>query len=106
MTPIRELMAKAAMRARCEILGFTDSEGAIISGDDWHQYLPEIDAAIAALYEAGYTFVQREPSEAMVDAHIEECAGDADEAGPERVRDCWHQMVKAAERDQAEAHGC
>lgn len=53
-------------------------------------------AAIASDREAGLVTVPREPTEAMVEAHIEECAGDADEADEARVRGCWVAMIEAA----------
>jgi len=57
----------------------------------------EIAREIRASDEAaGYVTVPREPSEAMVQAHIAECAGDADEADEARVRDCWAAMIEAA----------
>lgn len=43
-----------------------------------------------------HVLVPREPTTAMIEAHIGECAGDADEAGPDRIRDCWHAMLAAA----------
>lgn len=44
-------------------------------------------AAIAAM---------REPTEAMIEAHISECAGDADEAGPKRVKTAYQAMIDEA----------
>jgi hypothetical protein len=53
---------------------------------------------VRALSEAGYVIVPREPTAEMIEAHIEECAGDAGEAGPDRIRSCWHAMVEAVGR--------
>lgn len=65
--------------------------------DVWRdEYRDFARAIIASDREAGYVTVPREPTEAMVQAHIAECAGDADEADEARVRDCWAAMIEAA----------
>lgn len=38
----------------------------------------------------------REPTEDMIEAHSAECAGDADEAGPERIKQAYAAMIDAA----------
>jgi hypothetical protein len=43
-----------------------------------------------------YVCVPAVPTEAMIEAHQEVCAGDADEAYPDRIRECWQMMIKAA----------
>jgi hypothetical protein len=52
--------------------------------------------ALAALAASGFVIVPREPTAEMIEAHIEECAGDAGEAGPDRIRSCWRAMVDAS----------
>jgi hypothetical protein len=59
--------------------------------------LARADAALAALRDAGFAIVPKEPSEAMVEAHIESCAGQCDEAGPESVRAAWEAMLSAGD---------
>lgn len=43
-----------------------------------------------------YVSVPLHATSAMVEAHQAECAGDADEAGPNRIRQCWSVMIVAA----------
>lgn len=56
-----------------------------------------VDAALAALAEI------REPTKAMIEAHITECAGDAGEAGPDRVRSAWIAMIEEITKGLQEA---
>lgn len=44
----------------------------------------------------GWKLVPVEPTEAMIEAHQAACGGDADEAGPERIRECWTEMLAAS----------
>ncbi len=44
-----ERVARALFSSVCEQTGSTEEEGTLISGDDWHQYLPEARAAIHAM---------------------------------------------------------
>mgnify|MGYP000620788965 CR=1 FL=1 len=57
--------------------------------DDWdtRESLKKARAAIEAM---------REPTTRMVQAHAQECAGDADEAGPKRIAAAWRAMIDAA----------
>ncbi len=42
-----------------------------------------------------YVCVPRRCTQEMIEAHMGVCAGDADEAGPERIKECWQAMVDA-----------
>ena len=57
----------------------------------------QIIAAIhPGLLDGSAVVMPKEPTEAMIEAHQGECAGDADEAGPERIKQCWSAMLAAA----------
>ncbi|MCQ8277969.1 hypothetical protein NFI95_05855 [Acetobacteraceae bacterium KSS8] len=44
----------------------------------------------------GQRVVPLKATREMIEAHQACCAGDADEAGPERIAECWHEMLEAA----------
>lgn len=99
MTPIRETIARAISVGHAH--GEPDMpwhpQGS--NREDafplWQWFQVDADAVLRALDEAGCVVVPRDASEAMVEAHMGECAGDADEAGPDRVRKAWRAMISA-----------
>ena len=115
MTPdnLREMLASAALHAS---IPDGPALAVLIASTNWFRIrhenpddidgarmlfsavgLAAADAALAALHDAGLAIVPKEPSEAMVEAHIESCAGQCDEAGPESVRSAWEAMLSAGD---------
>lgn len=99
-TPIRETIARAILYDLDEhsaaYVGFDADkmDEARVDGDC--DFLSAADAVLRALDEAGCVVVRKEASDAMVEAHMGECAGDADEAGPDRIRGAWSAMISAS----------
>ena len=97
MTPIRETIARAITDDAWDATYEMGRTSLPITGGAAH--IPEreagriADAVLRALDEAGCVVVPKEASEAMVEAHMAECAGDADEAGPDRIRKAWRAMI-------------
>jgi hypothetical protein len=62
----------------------------------WELWVKRQAIFLAALSSAGYEIVPGEATSAMIEAHQGECAGDADEAGPQSIRKAWAAMIQAA----------
>lgn len=92
MTPLSHLTAE-------ELADMAIQHAGTVGGIDEDDVGIEIllrECAVRLRQQAGWVMVPREPTAAMIEAHIGECAGDADEAGPDRIRDCWHAMLATA----------
>lgn len=61
MNEIVEIMA----RAMCEDAGFDPDEIGANDGPRWIRYRPLVDSALAAIEQAGFVVVSKEPTEAM-----------------------------------------
>lgn len=69
MTDLIELMARALLTAQLQrnYIGKIKSAGAVIAIDKcWHEFEPEVRAALKAAEEAGWALVPKEPTQAMV----------------------------------------
>lgn len=94
MTPIRETIARAISPYYWAAAGTArDTRAKKVHRD---RSLFAADRVLRALDEAGCVVVPKEASEAMVEAHMGECAGDADEAGPDRIRGAYRAMISAS----------
>lgn len=75
------------------LLDLTDRSG---FGNSWDSCDDEIKNEIRKAIGRAAIFAMREPTNAMIEAHIETCAGDAAEAGPERTGQAWRAMIDEA----------
>jgi len=58
--------------------------------------LPLSPDALNALWRGEAVVVPKVPTGNMIEAHQSECAGDADEAGPARIRSAYAAMLAAS----------
>lgn len=58
--------------------------------------LPLTPEALNALWRGEAVVVPKEPTVDMIEAHQDECAGDADEASPRRIREAYRAMLAAS----------
>ena len=62
----------------------------------WHEPVLEVVRDAYRRRAIAVIAAMREPTEAMIEAHQEECAGTADEAGPLQIVKAWQAMIDEA----------
>ena len=97
MADLDPALVKAIQTIAFNLVAFSDKSA--LSRRDIEamlRVLPLSTAALNALARGEASVVPKVPTGDMIEAHQSECAGDADEAGPARIRSAYAAMLAAS----------
>ena|SRR5690242_8454900 len=90
-----ERVARALCQRNCGHIGGPDAESLVPGKKNWVFHTDDARAGFAALEEAGYVIVPREPTEAMVDAARDPRVANGSPIS-KGAHEVWRAMIGAA----------